>query len=93
MSKIDNLETKRRKTGGRKLGSQNKISLSVKDSILATFESLGGVEQMAKWAEEHQTDFYRIYAKLVPTQITDTRRRSIKDLSDDELMVIAAGKQ
>lgn len=41
---------------------------TVKDALMATFERLGGVEAMARWASENQTDFYKLYAKLLPVQ-------------------------
>ena len=59
-----------RKTGGRKKGTQNKFTLSVKDSVLKTFGNLGGVKHMTTWAKENPTEFYKIAAKLIPTEIT-----------------------
>ena len=56
--------------GGRQKGTPNKISLSVKQAILDTFTALGGVEHMRAWAEEHPPDFYKIAARLIPTEIT-----------------------
>lgn len=58
------------KTGGRKAGTPNKISLSVKESVLKTYAAIGGDAQMAVWAQENQTEFYKIFAKLLPTEVT-----------------------
>jgi hypothetical protein len=55
------------KTGGRKKGTQNKVSLSLKQAVLETFEQLGGVRHMATWAKRHPSEFYRITARLVPS--------------------------
>ena len=49
-------------------GSKNKISGQAKENIQAVFTRLGSTAQMAKWAEENQTEFYRIYARLLPIE-------------------------
>jgi hypothetical protein len=41
----------------------------VVDSVLDTFELIGGTSRMALWANENLGDFYRIYSKLAPRQI------------------------
>lgn len=58
------------KTGGRKKGTPNKLSLSVKESVMQTFVALGGDKGMADWAKDNQTEFYKIFAKLLPTEVT-----------------------
>ena len=32
------------------------------------FELIGGVPRLALWADQNQTEFYRLYAKLLPRQ-------------------------
>ena len=59
----------REKTGGRVAGTPNKVSATVKDNIIAVFNRLDGTAGMAKWAEENPTQFYQIYAKLLPTDV------------------------
>jgi len=39
-------------------------------TFLESFEQIGGVPRMALWADEHPTEFYRLYAKLLPSQAT-----------------------
>lgn len=51
-------------------GAQNKLSRAAKDNIAAVFVRLGGTAQMAVWAKENQTEFYRLYARLIPTELT-----------------------
>ena len=64
MSKID------KKTGsGRIAGTPNRLTASIKDNIIQVFGRLGGIEGMANWAMENQTQFYQIYAKLLPTDV------------------------
>lgn len=59
-----------KKTGGRVAGTPNKLSGTAKDNIAAVFNRLGGTSAMAKWAEENPNQFYQIYAKLIPVQIS-----------------------
>lgn len=59
-----------KKTGGRQKGSENKLTGLAKDNIAAVFNRLGGTAGMAAWAEEHKTEFYRLYARLIPVQVT-----------------------
>lgn len=59
-----------KKVGGRVAGVPNKVTGIAKDNITAVFIRLGGTAAMAKWAEENQTEFYRIYSRLIPTEVT-----------------------
>lgn len=52
----------------RTLGAKNKISGQAKENIQAVFVRLGGTAAMAKWAEENQTEFFKIYARLLPIE-------------------------
>lgn len=58
------------KTGGRKAGSKNKAGTTAKENILAVFNRLEGTTGMAKWAKDNPTQFYRIYARLIPTEVS-----------------------
>jgi hypothetical protein len=53
----------------RKKGSKNNVGANAKENILAVFTRLGGTAEMARWAKDNLTEFYRLYAKLVPTHI------------------------
>ena len=52
----------------RPLGAKNKISGQAKENIQAVFVRLGGTAAMAKWAEDNQTEFFKIYARLLPIE-------------------------
>lgn len=32
------------------------------------FELIGGVPRLAHWADQHPTDFYKLYARLLPSE-------------------------
>lgn len=58
--------------GGRPKGIQNKLSRSVKETVLDVFNKLQQPESevtLEKWATKEPTEFYRIAAKLIPTDI------------------------
>ena len=59
-----------KKTGGRVPGVTNKVSGTAKENMICVFTRLGGTAAMANWAREHPSDFYRLYAKLLPHELT-----------------------
>ena len=52
----------------RTIGAKNKISGQAKENIQAVFTRLGSTAAMAEWAKNNQTDFYKIYARLLPVE-------------------------
>lgn len=72
-------------------GKPNKMGAIAKENIICVFTRIGGVEAMVTWAKGNQTDFYKLYAKLIPTQIEATvNNQDVRELSDDELAAIIA---
>ena len=80
---------------GRPKGIPNKVTLSVREAIVAAFEKMGGVDALVKWAKKNPTDFYKLWTRLLPVQITgegggpirietkhDLSRLSIDELSE-----------
>lgn len=51
-------------------GAKNKVGASAKENVLAVFTRIGGTAAMADWASDNRTEFYKLYAKLIPTQVT-----------------------
>lgn len=79
--------------GGSRKGRPNRIGWVVKQNVLEVFELLGGVDGMVKWAKRNKTEFYRLYARLIPTEIVGTLDvRDASELSDSELQLIALGR-
>lgn len=54
--------------GGRKPGVPNKLSGTVKESVVEVFKAIGGVKSMTSWAKANETEFYRLYSKLLPIE-------------------------
>lgn len=61
---------KGKKTGGRKRGTQNKVTVAVKTALQNAFSAVGGQKALANWAEANPTEFYKLWAKLLPQEIT-----------------------
>ncbi len=54
---------------GRPKGSLNKVTRSVKEAIEEAFERRGGVDALLTWAAEEPSDFYALWAKLLPKNV------------------------
>lgn len=54
---------------GRPKGAQNKTTRAFKDAVLQTFQRLGGVTALTKWAQKNETDFYKICGRLIPHEV------------------------
>jgi hypothetical protein len=59
-----------RKTGGRKKGTPNKTTSSAKEALTLAFGGLGGVPALEAWAKNNLTEFYKLWGRLVPTEIS-----------------------
>jgi hypothetical protein len=57
------------KTGGRQQGTPNRITTAFKQAVQIVYDDIGGHAAFAAWARENQTEFYRIAARLIPTEI------------------------
>ena len=70
---------KGQKTGGRQVGTPNKVTTVFKDAVRTVYEDIGGHTAFAAWAKKNQTDFYKIAARLIPTETASN--------SDDNITV------
>jgi hypothetical protein len=55
---------------GRKKGVPNKTTASVKEAITLAFEGIGGVPKLIRWANANETEFYKLWGRLVPHEVT-----------------------
>lgn len=58
--------------GGRKKGVPNKLTKTVKETVLAVFNDLQSDPKanLHTWAKKEPTEFYRIASKLIPTEVS-----------------------
>lgn len=54
---------------GRPKGTPNKMTMGVKEAFQHAFDTLGGADKLASWANKNPTEFYKIYSKLIPTDV------------------------
>lgn len=59
---------------GKPLGATNKLTKTVKETVLAVFNELQDdpKNSLLAFAQKHPRDFYNIAAKLIPTDIKAT---------------------
>ena len=56
------------KLGGRKKGTPNKVSASIKECILEVHKQLGGVDAMLDWAKDNPEAYYtKLLPRIIPT--------------------------
>ena len=58
-----------RKTGGRVKGTPNKVTTAVKEALELAFDGIGGVAQLRDWAQDNPTEFYKLWAKMLPQEV------------------------
>lgn len=58
------------KTGGRKVGTPNKMTRELKEMILEALDKAGGVEYLIKQADEKPVAFLGLVGKVLPLQVT-----------------------
>ena len=61
----------RPKTGGRRAGVPNRLTTAFREAVQVVYQRLGGHEAFLQWAKDNPTEFYRIAARLIPTEIRD----------------------
>jgi len=78
---------------GRKKGIPNKITMNVKEALVEAFEKMGGVPSLVRWGRLNTTEFYKLWVRLLPVQVTGAEGKALipeaqydlKNLGIDEL--------
>lgn len=60
-------------SSGRKKGTPNRVTHSMRQAYALAFEQVGGVDALADWARKHPHRFYPLASKLIPHDITLAR--------------------
>jgi hypothetical protein len=53
---------------GRTAGVPNKLNKSAREAFQLAFEQSGGFVGLTAWAQENRTEFYKLYARLIPVE-------------------------
>jgi hypothetical protein len=57
-----------KKAGGRKKGTPNKATASVKQALTEAFEGLGGVPALIEWGKDNKAAFYPLWVRIAPQE-------------------------
>jgi hypothetical protein len=60
---------------------------------MAVFNGLGGTSAMKEWAKANQTEFYRMYAKLLPLQVTGENGGPLQVITEVRRTLVEPGNQ
>ena len=63
-----------RKVGGRKKGTLNKLTTSVKDAIEQVAERIGGVDRMVEWVQEDPENERVLWVSIYPKLLAGPAR-------------------
>ena len=55
---------------GRAKGTPNKTTASVKAALVEAFDKMGGVPSLVRWAKQNETEFYKLWTKMLPTEVS-----------------------
>lgn len=66
--------------GGRPRGVKNKLTRTVKETVLSVFNDIQAdpKNNLKAFAKKYPRDFYQIAAKLIPTELTGSIKTVIK---------------
>lgn len=53
---------------GRKKGVPNKLTKSAREAFQYAFDQSGGPVELALWAQANRTEFYKLFARLIPVE-------------------------
>ncbi len=55
---------------GRVKGVPNKSTIAVKQALIDAFEKMGGVNRLVEFAHEQPGEFYKLWVKVMPQEIS-----------------------
>lgn len=61
---------KGKKTGGRQKGSQNKVTIAVKEMVIAALDKAGGIDYLVAQSSSNPNAFLSLVGRVIPTQLT-----------------------
>lgn len=75
---------------GRRKGSTNKLTKSIKEAIEAAFHGVGGPEYLMRQAEENPQAFMTLLGKIIPNQIQADLTNSDGSFKPAVIQIVAA---
>lgn len=65
---------------GRKRGTPNKTTVSVKQALTEAFDLRGGVPALLKWAKKNPREFYGLWGRMLPLEHNVTGVNPLADM-------------
>lgn len=65
---------------GRPKGSKNRVNIAFRDAVIEAFHGMGGVPGLITWGRTHRTEFYKIAARLIPTELQHSVSKTLEDI-------------
>ena len=66
----------------KKKGDTNKTTRAAKEAFAMAFEGIGGVTALTTWAKTNKADFFKLYARLIPVELSGEVRARITVVDD-----------
>lgn len=79
------LKKGRKKTGGRKKGTPNKMTTSVKEAIMKAFDEVGGEKYLVEVAKQDHRTFCSLLGRVLPKEISANIHSDLDLMTDEEL--------
>jgi hypothetical protein len=80
------------KTGGRKPGTPNKTTQTIKAMFEEVVDRLGGPDALLTWAQAEPTEFWKCVSKLLPKDVTVDVGANIADLIKQARERVTSGR-
>lgn len=74
------------KYGGRQKGTPNKSTAAVKEALTKAYTTIGGDKSFAAWARANETEFYKLWAKMLPQEVSGPEGSPIDVLTRIEIV-------
>lgn len=75
---------------GRPKGAPNKLTMAVKDMVLAALDKAGGVNYLVQQAQENPTAFMTLVGKIIPTQVNGPGENGEHLIKVNRIEIVAA---
>ena len=54
---------------GKPVGTKNKVTVQVKQALVECYEGMGGLENFIEWGKKNETEFYKLFVRLLPMEV------------------------
>lgn len=67
---------------GRPKGSVNKKTAQVKEALQAVYTKKGGDTALLAWAKENETEFYKLWGRMLPQEVSGPEGGPVSVISE-----------